>query len=97
MGYDRYKERIQDKIRAGKEREKKKMLNRIQEEAKTFRCRCCCHRGGLFDPLSLFPPDLSRGHVYRVFFNRETHEVDLPLPVTAVRDLDESISLEYAE
>lgn len=61
--------------------------------------RCCrCRRGGgLFDPLSLFPPDLSRGHAYRVFFNREIHEVDLPPPAATVRDLRESISPEYAE
>lgn len=50
------------------------MLDRIQEAAKTARRRArCCRHGGLFDPLSLFPPDLSRGHAYRVFFNREIH------------------------
>lgn len=96
--YDRYKENTRHTQNSGgkraREKKTKKMLNRIQEEAKTSHCRCCCRRGGLFDPLSLFPPDLSRGHAYRVFFNREIHEADLSLPATAVRDLlDESISL----
>lgn len=48
-------------------------VERIQEEVKIVG-RCCCRHGGLFDPLSLFPPDLSRGHAYRVFFNREIHD-----------------------
>lgn len=51
-------------------------VERIQEEVKAADRRCCRH-GGLFDPLSLFPPDLSRGHAYRVFFNREIHDAGL--------------------
>lgn len=54
-----------------REREREK-VERIEEEVKTGGRRDCRH-GGLFDPLSLFPPDLSHGHAYRVFFNREIH------------------------
>lgn len=51
-------------------------VERIEEEVKPGGRRCCRH-GGLFDPLSLFPPDLSRGHACRVFFNREIHDAGL--------------------
>ena len=48
------------------EREREK-VERIEEEVKAGGGRRCRH-GGLFDPLSLFPPDLSRGRACRARF-----------------------------
>ena len=59
-------DRTERKREREKEREREK-VERIEEEVKAGGGRRCRH-DGLFDPLSLFPPDLSRGRVCRARF-----------------------------